>query len=248
EQTLPRFAREIHETDPHARVRVVREHAHGIDPLNLANGNERVRAAGRHEAQREPRADLERLVGAHENAELGNVGDVRVQESVPRLAVDGPRHVDALRGAAFGHRWPLGRFWIVAPHQTPLSTAARWLPRPLAGWSKRAPSDRTPHGCGGAGPTSSEMSRAWRKCTLPANEDWASARLARTHTRSRAATSDRSTREQAPIPITADGRGVGTPGRARRRNSLRREAGRLGRTTTDSAARRGSRARSGEWK
>ena len=63
---------------------------------------------GRRELQRDARAHFERLVGAHEDPDLGDVRDVRVEERVLRFAIDRPRHVDAI-GAAPIRRRPLGQ-------------------------------------------------------------------------------------------------------------------------------------------
>src|SRR5439155_22859440 len=85
------------EANPHAGIQVFSERAHGVDPLHDAVEHEGVFRARRREAQDEMRADRQRLVGAHEDAHLRDVRDVRVEKGVCGLAGDLPGYVEAAR-------------------------------------------------------------------------------------------------------------------------------------------------------
>src|SRR5688572_5200061 len=61
---------EVDEPNAHPGIPALAQHAHRIDPLDLAEDHERLRCSRWREAKAKPRPDLERLSRAHEDAEL----------------------------------------------------------------------------------------------------------------------------------------------------------------------------------
>src|SRR5688500_14013404 len=87
DQALAILAREVDEPNSHAGVRVARQHPDRVHPLDLPGQDEWLGAPGRRELQGDTRANFERLVGTHEDSDLGDVRDVRVEERLLRLAI-----------------------------------------------------------------------------------------------------------------------------------------------------------------